>query len=490
MHPHERLVLAALSDGRRLELAALADMTSLPPDAVRRACHLLAEKKLVNLAERRMEKPEVSEEGHRFLQSGFPEQRVAKKATAGTAVEALSDEEKRVGIPWAVKNGWIVFKDVGGKKIIEATGEGERAAENFQSYELYRALEAVSRGEAPIPALLKRGLVVLRSVSVLSAEATEEGRKVAKQLEEAAEVGVLTRELITSGRWQGVRLQAYDVSAPARRVFPGKPHPLVLFMDKIRRVFLELGFTEMTGPCVESAFWNFDALFQPQDHPARELHDTFYLKQPARLALPERSLVERVRRAHERGWRYRWDKGVAARAVLRTHTTAVSARYLADIGAGRRPAGKYFAIGRVFRNEATDFKHLAEFHQVEGIVVWERATFRHLLGLLKEFYARLGFAKVRFRPHYFPYTEPSLEIEAFFEEKNAWVELGGAGIFRPEVCLPLWGKYPVLAWGLSLERPVMLLAGLQDIRTFYRNDLGWLRSYREVGYGSDKIQHQ
>jgi phenylalanyl-tRNA synthetase alpha chain len=98
-----------------------------------------------------------------------------------------------------------------------------------------------------------------------------------------------------------------------------------------------------------------------------------------------------------------------------------------------------------------------------------------LLGVLKEIYKKLGFEKIRFRPSYFPYTEPSLEVEVFYEDKKQWMELGGAGIFRPEVSIPLCGVYPVLAWGLSLERPLMLSLELNDIREFYKNDLEFLK---------------
>jgi phenylalanyl-tRNA synthetase alpha chain len=231
----------------------------------------------------------------------------------------------------------------------------------------------------------------------------------------------------------------------------------------------------MEGSLIESSFWNFDALFQPQDHPARELADTFYLKSKAPLPADKR-LIQRVKKAHEEGWLYPWDPKEASRAVLRTHTTALSARYVASTK-DRKPR-KYFAIGRVFRNEATDYKHLAEFHQVEGIIVWEGAKFTDLLGILKEFYSKLGFEKIRFRPSFFPYTEPSLEIEVYFEKRKQWMELGGAGIFRPEVSMPLAGVYPVLAWGLSLERPLMLSMGIEDIRTPYKNDLEFLKSAR------------
>ncbi len=269
--------------------------------------------------------------------------------------------------------------------------------------------------------------------------------------------------------------EEFDVNVPGQNAHMGKNHPVTLLSRKIKTIMSELGFQEMEGDIIESSFWNFDALFQPQDHPARELADTFYIKGDSPLPDDE-ELVARVRKAHEEGWKYKWDPKEASRTVLRTHTTAVSARYVANIR--DKLPHKYFAIGRVFRNEATDYKHLAEFHQVEGIVAWEGATFTDLLGTLKEIYRKLGFEKIRFRPSFFPYTEPSVEIEVYFEERKQWMELGGAGIFRPEVSMPLAGVYPVLAWGLSLERPLMLKLELNDIRELYKNDVDFLTSAR------------
>jgi phenylalanyl-tRNA synthetase alpha chain len=226
---------------------------------------------------------------------------------------------------------------------------------------------------------------------------------------------------------------------------------------------------------VESSFWCFDALFQPQDHPARELADTFYMKNPAKTVLPKK-IVPKVRSAHENGtagssgWGYKWSEDVSRRPVLRTHTTAVSARRRSEL----TPPAKVFCVDRAFRNETLDYKHLMEFHQVEGIVVSEDVTFNHLLGYLKEFYQRLGFDKVRFRPAYFPYTEMSVEPEVWMPSRKSWIELGGAGMFRPEVTEPLGIECPVLAWGLGLERPAMLALEMDDMRTFYRNDADWL----------------
>ena len=255
-------------------------------------------------------------------------------------------------------------------------------------------------------------------------------------------------------------------------------HPLQRTIQEIRRIFLNLGFTESRGTILESAFWNFDCLFQPQDHAAREMQDTFYVKSPETTHLPMDNLVEKVGQAHEdgghtgsEGWGYQWDRDVAKQAVLRTHTTCVSARFLAE----NKPPLKMFSVGRVFRRETITYKHLPEFHQVEGIVAAEDINFKNLLGILKEFYHQLGF-EVRFRPAYFPYTYLSTECEVYLPEKESWIELGGSGMFRPEVLEPLGVKTPVAAFGLGIERLAMIRLGIKDIRMLYQSDLGWLRN--------------
>jgi phenylalanyl-tRNA synthetase alpha chain len=249
----------------------------------------------------------------------------------------------------------------------------------------------------------------------------------------------------------------------------------------MRQILLEMGFTEIYGEIVQSSFWNFDALFQPQDHPAREMQDTFYLKESALLP----SGWERVRDMHERGgdtsstgWGGKWNIKKAEQCVLRTHTTALSIQHLA---ANPNPPVKAFCISRVYRREAIDPTHTPEFEQLEGIVMDKGVSFRNLLGYLKEFYGRMGFENVRFRPAYFPYTEPSVEPEIYVDGLG-WVEMGGAGIFREEVTAP-WGiAYPVLAWGLGVSRVAMLKLGLKDLRLLYKSDIEWIREspvYRE-----------
>jgi len=415
----------------------------------------------------------LSSEGEKFLHAGLPESRVLSRAQEGSGLSSLSPEEKSIGLSWARKNGWVEIK--AGSLVLTDEGKSALADPPLES-----ALRQISEGKPPaksdLSTLVARGLAIQKTRSEISARLTQKGEaasRIASTQNEAGEVNQLTKELISSGQWRGMRIRPYDISAPVEEALPGRRHAISRLASRVRSIFAELGFEEMWGPVVESSFWNFDALFQPQDHPSRDLADTFYIESGSPLP-DDPVLVKKVSDAHRKGWSYEWQESEAKKTVLRTHTTAVSARYLHSECRGNRLPKKFFSVGKVYRNEATDYKHLAEFFQVEGIVAWEKATFGDLLGLLKKFYSKLGFQKIRFRPSYFPYTEPSLEIEVHFGERG-WFELGGAGILRPEVSIPLCGRYPVLAWGLSLERPPMLLSNIKDIRTFYRNQIGWLR---------------
>jgi phenylalanyl-tRNA synthetase alpha chain len=302
-------------------------------------------------------------------------------------------------------------------------------------------------------------------------------------LELRPDAAQLTTSLLKDGRWREVEFRRYDTKAFAPLVWPGKRHVLGAYLEKIRRIFLDMGFTEIDGDIVQSAFWNYDALFQPQDHPARDALDSFYLKKPETLPLGDEALVHRVAEAHEtgggtgsRGWRYRWSREEAERALLRSHTTAITIKWLSE---HREPPQKAFIIGRNFRRDAIDWKHLPEFHQIEGVVMEEGANLAGLLGTIEEFYTRLGFTRVKFRPGYFPYTEPSMEPEGQLPD-GRWLELGGSGIFRPEVTEPLGIKAPVLAWGLGLERVIMAIEGIGDIRQLYLSDLDWLRDHKVI----------
>lgn len=405
----------------------------------------------------------LTKEGKRYSEKGLPEKNLVDALKDGPMNFGLA--KRKIGnfdiaLQWAKKNGWIEVKD--GKLVL--VKQPEFIAEQD-------ALKKLANGGEIDPVLLEK--LAWRKLVKIEGKATREAKKLVER-----EVADLTPELIKTGLWKQAKFKPYNVQVIGKKIYPGKLHILTVFEQKVRRIYLDLGFTEAEGPFVESNFWNFDALYQPQDHPARDLADTFYMKTPAKAKIPPK-FVKYVKATHEGGWKtgslgwqYKWSEEFSKKNVMRTHTTPVSVRELAKL----TPPAKRFCIGRVYRNETIDYKHLPEFVQVDGIVVDEDVRFKDLLGYLKEFYLRLGFKKIRFRPSYFPYTEMSTEIEVYFEDKKEWLELGGSGIFRPEVTEPLGIKEPVLAWGLGFERPIMLRLGLKDIRNFYyRNDLKMLR---------------
>ncbi|MBQ70218.1 MAG: phenylalanine--tRNA ligase subunit alpha [Euryarchaeota archaeon] len=323
----------------------------------------------------------------------------------------------------------------------------------------------------------RKGLVSSLEQTVRSWSITPVGESVDPELlKESVVISELTPELLQTDEWKEAEFRAFDVTLESATPRRGRSHPMQALIERIRSVFLEMGFSELVDDYVQTAGWNMDALFIPQDHPAREMQDTFYLTEPLKMDLSE-DLMSKWKSIHEdggdtgsTGWGGSFSFDTAQRSLLRTHTTVNTIQYLAK---HPKEACRVFSVDRVFRKEAIDRTHLPEFHQIEGIIMEEGANLQMLVTTLKTFYAKMGYPEVRVRPAYFPYTEPSLEIEVKWHGK--WLELGGAGIFRPEVTEPLGIQSPVLAWGMGLERLAMLVLGLDDIRQLYISDLEWLR---------------
>ena len=323
----------------------------------------------------------------------------------------------------------------------------------------------------------RKGLIASFEQTIRTWSITDLGRSVqGEYLNETVVISELTPELLQTDAWKDAEFRAFDVTLESATPRRGRSHPMQALIERIRSVFLEMGFSELVDDYVQTAGWNMDALFIPQDHPAREMQDTFYLKEPAKMELSE-ELMGKWKSIHEdggatgsTGWGGSFSFDTAQRPLLRTHTTVNTIQYLAQ---HPKEACRVFSVDRVFRKEAIDRTHLPEFHQIEGIIMEEGANLQMLVTTLKTFYAKMGYPEVRVRPAYFPYTEPSLEIEVKWHGK--WLELGGAGIFRPEVTEPLGIESPVLAWGMGLERLAMLVLGLDDIRQLYISDLDWLR---------------
>ncbi|WP_457741738.1 phenylalanine--tRNA ligase subunit alpha [Thermococcus sp.] len=492
----EKLTLIKLSELKKARFEELVKATGLEQVAVMRALLGLQAKGLAKLHERSERVVKLTETGRKYAEIGLPEWRALKllrergKVTLDDLREVLSEEELKPIVGLLRKEGWVSVRKEGGKLILEITEEGLSAGERpiDKALKLLAERKVVPIDEieklVPVKELKRRKIGEEETITEREVEITPAGEELAPKIELKREVSVLTPELIKSGKWREVEFRRFDIKAPVRRIYPGKKQPYRAFLDKIRRRLIEMGFIEMTvESLIETQFWNFDALFQPQNHPAREWTDTYQLKYPKSGHLPEEGLVERVKTAHEkglagsRGWGYVWSPERAMLLMPRAHGTALDARQLAK---GVEIPGKYFTIQRVFRPDVLDRTHLIEFNQIDGFVVDESLNFRHLLGILKRFAVEIaGAKKVKFLPDYYPFTEPSVQMSAYHPELG-WVEFGGAGIFREEMTKALGIDVPVIAWGIGIDRLAMFKLGIDDIRYLFSYDLRWLREAKLV----------
>lgn len=408
----------------------------------------------------------LTAEGQDYLKNGLPEKNL---------VEILKKSpENFENLKLKVKNFPIAFQWAKKRKLIEEKeGKFFLVTKDFQFPEQF-ALEKISRNENVseeiLNILLQRKLVEKIDV---------EAEKLAQEVE-GKEITNLTPELLKTGLWKKVKLTEYNVNVPPQKIQQGKMQPYRQVIEDVREKLIGLGFVEARGPLVELNFWNADALFMPSDHPARGIHDVYFVKNLKEGKVLDKQLWGRVEETHESGWITgskgwgKWDFELARKLVLRSQTTAVSARVMNKLKKENIPH-RMFVIDRNFRPDVIDAKHSVDFDQCEGIVVGENLNFRNLLGYLKEIAASIiGAEKVRFKPSYFPFTEPSVEGYAY-HPKLGWIEFGGAGIFRPEVTLPLGIEVPVLAWGLGIGRLAMMKMKIDDIRNLYSDNIEWLR---------------
>ncbi|GGM77452.1 phenylalanine--tRNA ligase subunit alpha [Thermogymnomonas acidicola] len=421
---------------------------------------------------------QLGPEGLRYLSEGLPERRAIEfissrgSATLQDLFSELGEQEARIALAQLARLG---IRPVGGR--ISAP-EAERAREEVERSEeaLRRLASSGYTGDLPVGLQRREGVVQRKQTSTRRIKALVRDLSL---VEGAEGIGELTHEAIVSGSWRERGFSPYDLHTEVSVGWHGGRHPLSEMIDEVREIFLEMGFQEMKGHYIESALWNMDALFIPQDHPAREMQDTFYIQASQDIGIEHPEIVDVVKRVHERGWgryvgwRYRWSVGEARKLLLRTHTTVTTIRYLYE---NPEPPLAIFSVERVFRHESVDWKHLAELHQIEGAVHSRESSLSTLKWLMRYFYSRLGFREIRLVPSYYPYTEPSMDV--IVKVNGREVELGGSGVFRPEVTRPLGIREPVIAWGLGLERLAMLYYGLDDIRKIYQSDLSWLMTYR------------
>ncbi|UCG95321.1 MAG: phenylalanine--tRNA ligase subunit alpha [archaeon] len=399
---------------------------------------------------------ELTEEGRRYLERGLPEINLIKELCKESDLKKLREmvDGFNIALQWAKKNGWVKIE---GGRLIRERKPGR--------YDLEEALKNLKNaGKEQLNILFKRGLI--REVRD---DVEKEARKYIGK-----EINNIHPSLIKTGLWRKTKLKRYNVKAAGRKIYPGKIQPYQKFIMQVKQRLVELGFREMTGPAIETEFWNFDALFQPQNHPSRDWTDTYSLKNPVYGRLPDKKIVEAVKKSHEGGWCYKWNEKRASKLTPRAHDTAISPRYLAK---GVEIPGKYFNLVRCYRPDVIDATHGVEFNQLGGFVIGKDMNLKNLLGLLKMFAVEFGGAeKIKFYPDYYPFTEPSVQI-SMKDKKMGWVELAGAGIFRREMTEPLGIKEPVIAWGIGIDRLAMCALGIDDIRELFSQNLNWLRNH-------------
>ncbi len=480
---NELLVLEKLLSVKKASVDELAELCQVPQSTIASIVELLKSRGLVIVEEVEIALAKTSEEGREYIEK-LPEEKLVEilQACGGQApldeLRTALGDKFGIALGWAKRRGWISIEGRIAKLLKYEPLEKHRQLLN--RFTSVATAERELLNDPVFQELVKRKLLLVerrKSKIVSIAPGKEEECK--KLIEIGEAVSYLTHELIATGRWRNVKLKPYNVEALPPAVYPGKKHFFKEFIDMIREVMLSLGFVEIRDDFVVPEFWNFDALFQAQDHPSRDIHDVLFVEGKADLSV-FKDVVERARAIHEyggdtgsRGWGYRWSLEKASKLLLRSHTTAITIKYLSQ---HPEPPVRAFIVSRVFRRDNIDAKHLPEFMNFDGVIMEKDFNFRKLLGLLTQILHALGIKKLRFKPDYFPFTEPSVE-GAVYIEGMGWIEVFGAGMFRPEVLRIAGLRYPVGAWGMGTERLAMALFGIDDIRRLYSKDVEFLRRF-------------
>jgi len=491
LSPNERKILPYIEEKK---ISEICKKSNLDKTSVLRALEYLQNKAIVRLSSQKKKIVEIGINGSLYKKKGLPERRLLNLLDKKRIIplkeaqkeSRLSNDEFKASIGALKKKALIELKN---EKVIFNANKEEISKKSLEEIFLeILPVEYDSLSSEQLHALKslqnRRDIIQIKEKKIIEIEITELGKKIiSSRIKSKNLLEQITPEILKKdSSWKGKKFRRYDLTFPVSVIHGGKRHFVNQSIDYARRIWTDMGFKEMTGDLIVSSFWNFDALFTAQDHPVRDMHDTFFIDKEK--PLPNKKLVKAVKDSHEKGvagskgWEYNWEEKQAKKLVLRTHTTCLSAQTLAKLKKEDLPA-KFFAVGKCFRNETVDWSHGFEFNQTEGIVVDKNANFKHLLGYLKQFFKKMGFEKIRMRPAYFPYTEPSVEIDIWIPEKKKWLELGGAGIFRPEVTIPLLGEnIPILAWGPGFDRILVDYYKIKDLRELYKNDITKLREMK------------
>ena len=515
LHPLEVRILLAYKKGDELTIEKVEQELGFKPGNGNQALSWLAGKGLVS--EIRRETAvfyELTDLGREWKKKGSPEERIIELVKTGGGLklpdiaQTLKIENKDIGSAFGSLSKLGVLAMDGDKNVIMA--QGTAAGKMPEHLAVIRGL--LEKGESglldevslsPAEKAAMSGLAKKRGAAdapfrqidreTVFLGFTADAANATQALKAAGitgdEVGTLTPQMLEEGSWKGKTFRAYNVKTPPVRLTPGRSNPYAKFLENVKDKLTSLGFEEFDGPLVETEFWNSDALFMPQFHSARDIHDAYSIADPsnstkdgiARAKAIDEPWLSNIASAHEnggatgsRGWNYTFDRDFTKRLILRSQGTVLSAKTLPTA----KIPGKYFGIARVFRYDRVDATHGADFYQTEGIVLGEDVNLRTLLGMLEMFAREVAGAKeVKYVPGYFPFTEPSVEVH-IKHPVLGWFELGGSGIFRPEVTESLGVNVPVAAWGIGIDRMALMALGLNDLRELFSCDIENVRLRR------------
>ncbi|MCL5008616.1 MAG: phenylalanine--tRNA ligase subunit alpha [Candidatus Marsarchaeota archaeon] len=488
MHRYEAAVLTALKKKRKMSLEDLMSECGLGRDEVLWAIENLSKGEYLDFEKTTTHTAELTQEGKAYAEEQLPEEELLTLLKSKQLKTADLSDKQRIGLQWCLKLGLAVVSAGSVRITPKGKAQGKEADDGVILRRLkkdpnsYDQLEKTSSEQ--LKRLLSRGLIKLKGRSAIEAIIITQKGVAANANEGSTFIDVVTKGTIASESWKSLPFKKYDIGVSVEKEQIAARHPLRLTINSIKDIYARMGFTEISGPIVEPSFWVFDSLFVPQDHPAREAQDTFHVSNPESMPIVGDDYFTAVRKAHTKSWRSEWSREEAEKTVLSTHATNASVRYIhgfvsklfEDKDYAPELPIKLFSVGRVFRNENIDFKHLADFYQTDGIIIGKGLTLANLFDTIIKFYGELGF-KVRFKPAYFPFVEPGAEIFIYSEQHKEWIEVGGSGIMRAEVTSLPRKKLTVLAWGLGVERILLLQdKGISGINELYNNGVGWLRS--------------
>lgn len=452
-------VLKYLTKEKSAYSSEISNKINLSTVQINRACLWLKNKELVEIKKETQEFAKLDKLGKKYLKEDLPERRFLNALKKPLTLEEIKKkanlDEQEVGfaIGYLKKKSWIEL----GKKISKTKNVKSETLEE-------KLLKKLSKNKLKISELKPEEKHAL--------EALKKRKELVEIFKEISQkITITSKGKEVSKIPVKIKKRRYDVSSPVPKIYPGKKQAYRAFHDQVKKELISMGFEEMTGPAIESCFYNCDALFMPQDHPARGIHDLYFIDKKAD-SKEFAKYLPRVKKVHEKGWGYKFDKEQSSKMVLRSQGTALSARMLANA----KIPGKYFALAKCYRPDVVDPTHLTEFYQLEGIVLGENLNFRNLLSLLKEFCKKIaGTDKIKFMAGYFPFTEPSVEGFVYHKKLNKWIEILPGGILRPEVTKPFGINVPVLAWGIGFDRLFMIKEGIEDIRDLFSYDIEFLR---------------